>query len=191
MVKQISKKSTFRGPFEKQHVKEDQTLLRSKQHHLYHIYWSQWRQLSWNKSLLVICKVLRMFVNILTGDDKYFLVNRDNLRQPIQMQLSEKKKTISDFFHHFWNGNYILNIFKKRWPSSLIYFRNYRLRKALLIKSLKSPHSEDPSRSNMQAAPNTLEIWTTPPLPYLVITAKAIESEKASLGNMQSLKNLC
>ena len=38
-----------------------------------------------------------MFVTILTSDDKCFLLNRDNLRQPIQMQLSEKQKIFSEF----------------------------------------------------------------------------------------------
>ena len=37
-VNQISKKSPFRGPFDKEHAKGDQTLLKSKQHQLYHIY---------------------------------------------------------------------------------------------------------------------------------------------------------
>ena len=36
-----------------------------------------------------------MFVNILTADDKCFLLNRDNLRKSIQMQLSEKEKKFS------------------------------------------------------------------------------------------------
>ena len=38
-----------------------------------------------------------MFVNILTADDKCSLLNRDNLRQPIQMLLSPKQKTFSQF----------------------------------------------------------------------------------------------
>ena len=44
-----------------------------------------------------MCKILRMFVNILTSDDKCFLLNRDNIRQPIQMQLSQKQKNFSQF----------------------------------------------------------------------------------------------
>ena len=55
----------------------------------------------------MICKDLRIFLNILTGDDKYFLVNRDNLRQPIQMQLSQKQKTSSEFVSVFFK--FILN----------------------------------------------------------------------------------
>ena len=39
-----------------------------------------------------------MFVKIMTTDDKCFLLNRDNLRQPTRMQLSDKEKTISQFF---------------------------------------------------------------------------------------------
>ena len=31
-----------------------------------------------------------MFVNILSVDDKYSLLNRDNLRQALQIQLSQK-----------------------------------------------------------------------------------------------------
>ena len=42
-----------------------------------------------------------MFVNTLTGDDKHYLLNRDNLTQPIQMQLYQKQKTFSEFFFAF------------------------------------------------------------------------------------------
>ena len=49
----------------------------------------------------MICRLLGMFANILTADDKYSLLNRDNLRQPIQMQLSQKEKTFSEFVFEF------------------------------------------------------------------------------------------
>ena len=52
----------------------------------------------WKKSLLVICKILGLFVNTLTADDKDSFLNRDNLTQPIQMQLSQKQKNFSQFF---------------------------------------------------------------------------------------------
>ena len=45
----------------------------------------------------MIHQILRLFVNTLTVDDKHYLVNRDNLTQPIQMQLSEKQKIFSKF----------------------------------------------------------------------------------------------
>ena len=40
---------------------------------------------SWEKYFLVISKILGQFDCTLTADDKYSLVNRDNLMQPIQM----------------------------------------------------------------------------------------------------------
>ena len=55
----------------------------------------------WKRSLLVIHKIHRHFVNILTADDKHYLINRDILAQRIQMQLSQKQKTFSPFFFAF------------------------------------------------------------------------------------------
>ena len=49
----------------------------------------------------MIHKILRLFVNTLTADDKHYLLNRDNLTQPIQMQLSQKQKNFSEFFFAF------------------------------------------------------------------------------------------
>ena len=105
VVKQISKKSTFRGPFHKQHAKGYQTLFKSEPHHLYHIYCSLWRQFCGRQSLLVICKVLRLLLNTLTADDKYSLVKRDNLRKPIQMQLSQEQESFSQFLFEFLKGS--------------------------------------------------------------------------------------
>ena len=35
-------------------------------------------------------------------DEKHYLLNRDNLTQPIQIQLSRKEKTFSQFFFFFF-----------------------------------------------------------------------------------------
>ena len=51
--------------------------------------------------MLVLCKILRLFVNTLTDDDKYSLLYTDNLMQPIQILLSRKLKTFSEFFSAF------------------------------------------------------------------------------------------
>ena len=45
----------------------------------------------------MIPKVLRLSVNTLTADEKPYLLNRDNLTEPVQIQLSEKQKTFSGF----------------------------------------------------------------------------------------------
>ena len=55
-----------------------------------------------------------MFVNTLTADDKYSLLNRDNLTQQNRTQLSQKTKAFSQFFLAF--SKYTLNFedFEKR-----------------------------------------------------------------------------
>ena len=55
----------------------------------------------WKKSLLVRHKILKLFVNTLAVNDKHYVLNRDNLTQPIQMQLSQKQKNFSEFFLAF------------------------------------------------------------------------------------------
>ena len=37
----------------------------------------------------------------MTVNDKHYLLDRDNLTEPIQMQLSQKQKTFSEFFFAF------------------------------------------------------------------------------------------
>ena len=49
----------------------------------------------------MIYKILRLFVNTLDADDKHYLLNRDNLTEAIQMQLSQKQKGLSELFFHF------------------------------------------------------------------------------------------
>ena len=42
---------------------------------------------------LVTGETIGLFVNILTADEKYRVQDCENLELPIQMQLSEKRKT--------------------------------------------------------------------------------------------------
>ena len=55
----------------------------------------------WKKSLSVIQKILRLFVDTLAVNDKHYLLKRDNLSQPIQMQLCQKQRNFSEFFFAF------------------------------------------------------------------------------------------
>ena len=64
--------------------------------------------------MLVLCKMLRLFVNILTADDKYSLLNRDNLTQPVQILLSQKQKTVSQFFFAFLKFTLNFEHFQKK-----------------------------------------------------------------------------
>ena len=140
----------------------------------------------------MICKLLRIFVNILTANGKYFLLNRDKPRRPIQMQLSQKQITFPQLVSAFFKARLnFANFFKKRERSQLMYFRNYGIRNQLANKCLKIPLSEDRSTSNMVRGPNTVEIWTTLALPYLLIIVQVIELEKINHSNMQILRNDC
>ena len=150
MIRYFSKKTYFRGPLEKQHGKRAQTILKSEWQCPYTIYRSPWRQLRRERSLLLIWKILRVVVNTFTANGKYSLLNRDNLMQPIHMQLYQKQKTFSEvFFSIFKIYTKFGTFLKKRWTSLLMYFRNYELRKTWLDNYLKSPLSQDPSTSNM------------------------------------------
>ena len=52
-------------------------------------------------SLLVIHKILKLFVITLTVTGKDYVLNRENLTQPIQVSLPQKQKTFSEFFLAF------------------------------------------------------------------------------------------
>ena len=117
-VRSMSINSRSNGSFPKQHGKRAQTLLKFPWQHLYNIYWSLSRQLSYKKSLLVICKISRLFIKTLSANGKYSLFNRDKLTQPIQMQLSRKQETFSKFFFAFLKCSLNFEDFqKKTWLS--------------------------------------------------------------------------
>ena len=87
--------------------------MQSEPHNLYRTYWSLWSELSRRKYFLVICELLGVFVKILTYDDKYSLLNRDNVRQPIQMQLSQKQETFSELISPFFKARLNIEHFQK------------------------------------------------------------------------------
>ena len=66
---------------------------------------------------LSVSKMLGVFVKKLTADGKYSFPDREDLLQPVQLQLSKKRKGFLDFLLHIWNLNQMLNMLKKRWAS--------------------------------------------------------------------------
>ena len=64
--------------------------------------------------MLVICKFLRLLVKTLTDDEKYSLLHRENLTQPIQILLSQKRKTFSQFFFEFSKSTLNFEHFQKK-----------------------------------------------------------------------------
>ena len=63
-------------------------------------------------SPLVVCEILRVFVNTLIADGKYPVQDCENLPLPIQMQLSGKRKTFSRFFVSFLESTLNLKHFE-------------------------------------------------------------------------------
>ena len=111
---ETSRRSCFRTPFGNQRVKGFQIPLKVARHHYYPFFPWIPRKLSWEKTALLWSKILRLFANTFTADDKYSCRNMQNFWQQFQTLLSQKRKTLSGFFLHFWNVHEIYNILKKR-----------------------------------------------------------------------------
>ena len=110
----MSEKVRFREPFEKQHCKCSQGLLKSAPQHLYHIHCSLPRKLSLKKSVLLTCKILVLLLNALAPDEKYPVLNRDNLIIPIQIQLCGKQKWFPQIFAAFLKFSLTFEYFEKK-----------------------------------------------------------------------------
>ena len=74
----------------------------------------------------MIWKILGLFVNPFTVNDKYCLLNRGDLLQHFQIQLSKKQKVLSECFLDFLNLNQIFNIFEKKMTLTSDVFLNLR-----------------------------------------------------------------
>ena len=69
----MPKKPRVRTLMGSQHVKRSETLLKAGQKYFCHIFWSVRKKVSLKNSLLVVSEISRLFVNILTPDEKYSL----------------------------------------------------------------------------------------------------------------------
>ena len=114
VVRYMCKKFRLRLTFKKEQGKRVSTLFKFERQHKWHIYYSMGRQCSCNKSLLLRCQRLRLFVNTMSALDKWSLRNRDNLMQPIHMQLFQKLKPFSRFFSAFSKSMLNFAYFQKK-----------------------------------------------------------------------------
>ena len=150
LVRTLSKERRFGTRFGSQDLKSSQIVAKSPWKCLYHVLSSLSGKLIWKMSPLVLCEILGVFFNTLLADGKYPVQDCENLQLPIQMQLSEKRKTLSWFFVPFMESTSNFKHFEKKgWLSHLWYFRNYRLWKSWLDHSLKSTISEHALTVNM------------------------------------------
>ena len=118
---ETSRRSYFRTPFGNQRVNGFQTPLKVGRRHYYPFFRCISGKLSWKKTDLLWSKILRLFANTLTADDKNSCRKMQNFLQQLQTLLSEKRKTFSGFFIAFlkcaWN---LQRLWKKDECPSLI-----------------------------------------------------------------------
>ena len=118
VVTWMSKTTRSRTPFRNQRVHEFQTLSKEARNHHYPIVPWIWDKLSWKKCRLVKFKILRLFVNTLTADDKYSRRCMKKFPQQIQTALSLKQKT---FFWNFYCLSEFYREFKRLWRIKWVF----------------------------------------------------------------------
>ena len=64
--------------------------------------------------MLVLCKFLRLLVKTLTDDEKYSLLYRENLTQPIQILLSQKPNFFSQLSYEILKPTLNFEHFQKK-----------------------------------------------------------------------------
>ena len=69
----MPEKLPIRTLMDSQHVKVSETLHKSARLYFCQILWSLWKEITSKNFVLVVSKILRLFVNILTPDRKYSL----------------------------------------------------------------------------------------------------------------------
>ena len=69
----MQKELNVRTHMYSEHVKGSKTLHKCARQYLCHIFWGLWRKISTKNSVLVLSEILKLFVDILTHEDKYSL----------------------------------------------------------------------------------------------------------------------
>ena len=116
LLKPLSRKCRLRTSFDSQRVSGCQTLVKSAGGIFYHICRSLWGKMTGKLSPFLNFEILRVFLNILTADDKYpvgdffFVKISSSILKCIYLC---KRKTFSDFLFNWWNFHQILDIFGK------------------------------------------------------------------------------
>ena len=88
LVRPFTKKHPVRTFFDGQLVKGSRTLVKSLWEHFYHIFPSLWGEMIWRISPSLKFGIIGLFINTWTAHYKYNVPDFENLKFPIQMQLS-------------------------------------------------------------------------------------------------------
>ena len=110
----LSEKPHYRTQFDSQNMKASQMLWNSTWECFYDVFLSLSWKLIWKMSPLVLGEILGVFVNTFTAHEKYRVQDCENLQLPIQMILSEKRKTFSEFFVPFPESTSNFKHFEKK-----------------------------------------------------------------------------
>ena len=138
------------------------------------------------------CKILRLFVNTLTADDKYSLLNRDNLTQRVQILLIQKQKTFSEFFSAFLKATLNFEHFaKKDDPNRRCISEITDSEKGDYINVPNVQFQTTLPQATWQTCPKAVAIIRAAPLPYLLITVNIIQLKKVCFSSMQYLNTVC
>ena len=128
----------------------------------------------------------------MSEDDKYFLLYKDNFLQPIQILLSLKEKTFSEFFSAFLKSTLHFEHFQKKMTLIGNVFPKLPSPKNVIRQmSVKSRFSGLLRNKTWQKGPKTVEIYTTLPLPYFFIPVNIIQVEKIYASALQNLRTVC
>ena len=150
----MPKEPRIRTLMDSQHVKVFETLHKSEPQYFFHIFWPLWKEISRKNLVLVVSEIYRLFVNILTPDDKYSLSVKSSV---YWNQFKCYYLKIKKYFRNFFSISGIYMEFGILWnrriASDYICVWNYRLEKAGLLKCPKSLVSEHLWRVNMLTGP--------------------------------------
>ena len=98
---ETSRKSCFRTPFGNQRINWFQIPLKVAWHHYYPFFPWIPGKLSWKKTSLLWSKIITLFANTFTADDKHSCRNKQNFLQQLLTPLSQKPQTFFGFFIAF------------------------------------------------------------------------------------------
>ena len=136
----MAKKPRVRTLMGSQHVKGFKTLLKSARQYFCHIFWSLWNKTRSTNSVLVWSGILRLFLNILTPDEKYSLsVKAKVYRTQFKWRYLKIKKYFLNFFLHLQNLHKILNTLEKKKSLRGSFFLKLCTAKRRVTKIPKKP----------------------------------------------------
>ena len=109
----MRKKPHVRALMDSQRVKMSKTFLYSAQQYFRHIFLLLWKKYSSKNSVLVVSEILRLFVNMLTPNEKYSLsVKASVQRNQLKCNYLQIKKYFPNLLLHFQNVHKLWNTLK-------------------------------------------------------------------------------